>query len=467
MLAAALLAVLVAGCVLPDQAGESAPAKPARDEIAKPDSPWLNPEARIDDALRLRTPCGIDLRQAAYVLPEGEEQPAALLLLRDYSDRRTDRPDAQTAALLALDTGTSSMVETNADIYPFAATVSGSKRGWVLASADYTDAATADEASVMLTGGGELVFAADAEVGERRLPLGFIDDHNLIARRVTAMQLDNGLLAASLDWQGPAQRYHAASGQWIADASGLFTANAQRSWLAGYTVDYEPVLPAQSTIVYHAAPPAQSASARQLAVLPYHVSFTAFEWRPPLVWASEHQLATVQFLPAATGQDTRGNYQGLFRLVVTDVRDAAPVLVEDHLPAGLPFAAADGALFYTRQQPADDGTQWELWAASVDGLHKQRLWTTDGDTIYLSVEDQYDAQRLLVHRQMVDLSGTDPELHSELREFSLGPLTGGTIKLDLEPRRAMHEEPAAPAAAGDDLFSLPDGGGPPPISIPD
>ena len=92
------------------------------------------------------------------------------------------------------------------------------------------------------------------------------------------------------------------------------------------------------------------------------------------------------------------------------------------------------------------------------------LWFTDGSTIYLSVEDQYDGQRLLVHRQMVDLSGSDPELHSELREFSLGPLMGGTVKLDLKPRRAMHEEPAA--AVGDDLFS-PLGGGPPPISIPD
>ncbi|GEM_PF-1820790 len=466
LLAAALLAVALAGCVLPDQADKSIPTDSQPERITVPESPWLNPAARVDDALRLRTPCGLDLRQASYVLPEGEDQPpAALLLLRDYSDRRGDRPDAQTAALLTLDAGTSDLIETGADVLPFAATVSPSKLAWAVASADFSDAPTADQASIVLGGGGVLVFPPDAEADERLLPLGFIDDHSLICRRVTAMQLDNGLLAASLDWQGPARRYRAAGGLWIDDDSGLFAANAPRSRLAGYTIDYEPVLPAQATISYRTALSARPGSEQELAVLPYHVSYTAFEWRPPLAWVSENQLATVQFLPAPAGEEPRGNYQGLFRLVVTDVRDAVPVLVEDHLPAGLPFVAADGVLFYTRQHPAGDGMQWELWAASVDGLNKQRLWASDGETIYLSVEDQYGGRRLLVHRQMVDLSGADPELHSELREFSLGPLKGGMVKLDLRPRRAMHEEPPAPA--GDDLFSLPAGDGPPPISIPD
>jgi len=456
-----LASLLLTGCVTGgagDQTARQA-ATPPPATTAGQLSPWLSPRAQLARQLRLTAPDSMDLRQALYFRAEADSSPAVLVRLRDYSVTGSSKPDPQHLVLLNLDAGSSADQEVADDLAIAELLVSPGRTAWVAAAFNLADSTAPLDAPVSLLGYPAETARDEFAPDLRLLPLGFIDERTLVARAVQAVQVDNGLPAPALDWQAPAQRYDISSRQLTEDAAGLFVPSPAGDLLAGYAINYTPALPADSLVSYFIGD--GESSPRQLARFSYHVSYTPFPWRPPLIWLDRDLLATIEFLPDSAGVSPRPNHQGLFRLVTIAADSGTVTLVEDRLPAGMPVAVAGGVLFYTRQQYEQEELRWELWAASRDGLLKQRIWQPDAETVYLSVEDAWH-DRLLVHRQYFDLSGEQPALLSELQEFSLEPLAGGKVKLDLAPAAL----PAPEQPSSDEQQSA-TGSGVLPLSIPD
>jgi hypothetical protein len=409
----------------------------------------------------------MDIRQALYTMSGSETEPTVLLRLRDYNKRRDGQPDPQHIALLKAQSRETQQFILDSEIAPLDIIVSPQRSAWALSALDLAGGVQPSHAPlVVLTrevSGNGLRIEGD----EQLLPLGFIDEYTLFARQVKAVQVDGGLSATSLDWQEQGWRLRLGNSKWTNTDINVFVSQPGGSMAAGYTIDYDPVLPGQAMIHYTVGSQIVGNSSILTFSIPYHVSYTAFPWQPPLAWADDSTIATVQFLPNATGKSSRANYQGLFRLVCVSI-EGVTTLVEDHLSPGLPVVASNGVLFYTRQEPGDAGASWELWAASADGLRKQRLWQVEGECLYLSVEDVLDGQRLLAQRQYIEVKAGVPELHSELREFSLAPLSSPEAILDFAPL----ESPRQATADSDGLIVPPVAGGgtgtgPPPIAIPD
>ena len=255
-----------------------------------------------------------------------------------------------------------------------------------------------------------------------------------------------------------------------------WVANPDGSWIAGYGLHYDPALPAQALIEY-----ACSGKGGRHArwSLPYYASYETALWEPPLAFAGAIRLATITFRPDAAGRGERANERGLFRLVTLDAVDGQARLVEDRVHPYMTLAAGGGLVFYTLRLYAAGQPVWEVWAATSDGMNKQRLWQ-EKDAEFIAIEDLLDARRLLVLRQYAAYKGAQLELHSELRELSLEPLEQSTIAIP-ESAPAPAE---TPAVDGKDLFNsakaqggsgsagglpLPppgDGGTPPPIAVP-
>ncbi|MBN2083194.1 hypothetical protein JW859_13430 [bacterium] len=452
-----LLGLIATGC--PQEQPERNTAPPPVDLTSRePASPWLNPAAQVISARRATCPDGYDIRQALYHNEPGSAQPEIILRLRDYNSRLNGQPDAQ-MLISVPHSGSAQRIELPDSTAALAIYASPSHQAWLallLNQAEETDYTQAPLSLYHATGNASYPCSEET----RLWPLGLTDDDTVIARPLKALQLDNGLLAESIDWAGGAQRLTLSAVRWEADLNGLFAAGDVTTRTAGYTISYEPVLPADAALTYFVSAPSPKLPSLTLLTSAYHVSYTVFAWAPPLAWVEKDRLATVQFLPDCLGPVQRPNHNGLFRLVTLDTKSRTLTLVEDHLPAGLPFAAGGGVLFYTLQRPSGDRVRWELWAASSDGLAKLRLWNPDDNTLYLSVEDQLNGRRVLVNRQVLDTSGSQPLLTNELREFSLDPLPTAQTPLGIEPLR-----PVQPAAADDPLS--PFAGGPPPIAIPD
>jgi len=456
-----LATIVLTGCITGDDSSrvvqKTATAPPA---AAEQPSPWLNPRAQLARKLRLTAPDSMDLRQALYCMEDANDAWSAIIRLRDFSVAGSSKPDPQHLVLLQLDKGTSSNQEIADNLALVELWVSPARTSWIATALDLADATALEDAPLRLIGYPAESSREMVAPEERLLPLGFVNEQTLAMRAVRAVQVDNGLLAPSLDWQSTAQLYNLGSQQLTADAAGLFVPSIAGDKLAGYGIDYTPVLPADARVTYYVSG-AGGAAASQLADFSYHVSYTPFPWRPPLIWLDNDLLATVQFLADSAGISPKPNHQGLFRLVTIDADGGELTLVEDRLPAGMPIAADDGVLFYTRQQYEQDGPRWELWAASRDGLRKQRIWQPDAETFYLSIEDAWDG-RLLVHRQYFDLSGQQPALFSELQEFSREPLAGGKAKLELAPAAPL---PAIQPSSADEPSATE--GGVPPLTIPE
>lgn len=467
-LLAILLLVLISSCVIPPQtAGDTRSSESATAEQPSTLSPWLNPEAVIASATRLVTPHGMDIRQALYITSGNEPEPAVLLRLRDYNKRRDGQPDPQHIALLKAHSRETQQFILDSEIMPLKIIVSPKRGAWALSVMGLSDGAQPSHAPLVVLA---RMMSGDEfriEGNENLMPLGFVGEHTLFAREAKAVQIDGGLPTVNLDWQGQGWRLRLGDKTWANTDINVFVPQPDGIMAAGYAIDYDPVLPGQAMIHYAVGSHMVGNSSVLTFSSPYHVSYTVFPWQPPLVWVDDSMIATVQFLPDATGKSSRANYQGLFRLVCVSIKGNT-TLVEDHLSPGLPVVASNGVLFYTRQEPGDAGASWELWAASADGLRKQRLWQAEGECLYLSVEDVLDGQRLLAQRQYIEVKAGTPELHSELREFSLAPLSSPEAVLGFAPLESPRQATAksdgltVPPATGGDT-----GTGPPPIAIPE
>ncbi len=319
-------------------------------------------------------------------------------------------------------------------------------------------------------------------------PLGYVSEQLLLCRSVTQRERAGGLVILGLDWAGGAQVCDLAHGT-LHPTNGISFANsADGSRIAGYRLRYDPALPAQAQIEYVCTGKRGQAARWSL---PYHVSYETELWQPPLEFIDNTTLATVAFRPDTAGRGEKANYNGLFRLVALDAQTGAERIIEDRVMPYATLVAGAGLVFYVLRLRTEAGATWEVWAASADGLAKQRVWSTD-DAEYVTLEDMLDGRRLLVHRQYVLSAEAGPELRSELMELSLGTLEQSTGVVAPEPAKSAvpaleGADAGAAPAEGQDLF-IPDqpgggedngdgglapapapggdGGSPPPIAVP-
>jgi hypothetical protein len=241
---------------------------------------------------------------------------------------------------------------------------------------------------------------------------------------------------------------------------------------SGYSVSFDPALPGKGNITYWLGNGGRNTQRWELA---YFGESAPFEWRPPLRWLNDNTVATVTFLPRALGGEA-----GLFRITALE-SDGDARLIEDRVSPDVSLVTADGLLLYAMRGGA---ALWSVWAASADGMRKQRVWAAD-NSVFLEVLDVVGGRRVLTHRQYI---GGDNQLHSDIVELSLDPLQATKGKPQPEEIRALpspkgiieeekaapKQKPQAPPVDDSDLFPsdpgdggfIPDspGGGPPPIS---
>jgi len=451
--------LIAGGCVLREQSSQTgAERAPALGEAAA--SPWLQPQAQISQARRLTTTHGVDVRQAAYVHAAEADALQIAACLRDYNAREPNKPDGQELVLLDPASGERTTLQLPEHYLPMRLHVAADLSEYCLTGLELDPEASLAAAPTKLLCYGaaeEIVTVAD----ERRLfPLGYSAAGQLCCLPVATVQLDGGLPVARLDWTSPPGYVYTHDG--VVQEAGLiaFAAEPDGQRCAGYRISYDPALPAQAAIEYAAyACPDYRCLGRW--TLPYHVSYSAYDWQPPLIWADANTLLTVAFRPDAYGPADKPGSQGLFRLISVSCPGTDARLIADDLPADVGLASTGGVVFYTRPVSLAEG-RWELWVAGLDGLNKQLLWRVE-DSVLLSVEAA-TARRVLVHRQYFEIQGGEPQLHSELREFSLDPLA------QTAPRQATLDERAVPHAEerGEQEFFTPPGTGdqPPPIQIP-
>jgi hypothetical protein len=443
------VALWVAACLLCCPACQPAPQRvwkpgatpaPTASETAAPALGWLDAGAQLESARRLVTPDGTDLRQAVYVRPGGGDTAQILVRLRDYSGRVEGQCDPQRVELVDPGSDASQPVELEAGLLPVDCLRSADDRSYCITALRLP--AGVSIADARLAG---VVYASNAAPQtlelDRLYPLCIGDGGALGCRSVRNAQLANGLPVLDLDWDAVQLQAVTSSGRAPRGTNSALVWNGQ-AW-AAYRIAYDPQQPAAATVDYRASSGGWSAS------LPCHLSYSPFAWLPPLLWGDQATLITIAFRPNATGISAQPNYDGLFRLVALDAGSGHATLIEDRLTPYLPVVAADGIVFYTLSQPDGERTRWELWAAGLDGLRKQRLLAVR-DAVYLSVEDELDGRRLLVQHQYISSGDSGAVLHTELRELSLDALPGA-----VEEAPAAAESESQPGAT--DLF----GGQPP------
>ena len=475
----ALCVLLLVACIPPRRAlqtggNQDQPSSASLDQH----SPWLDPEAQIQRRIRLITTRSFDLRQALYLRSSAASGVRIMLRLRDYSVRAEGQCDPQAVSILDPATGRADPVLNDAQLLPVNCLSSYDELHFSITALRHEEQAKPADAPLQLILQADGAAPQSIALNEKAWPLGYADSKYLFCRKVTAMQLEGGLPAPALDWSNPGLVCGLRDGKLSAAVNPGFASTAEGS--AGYVIQADPSLPANAQINYSASALSQGQRHEQQWSMPYHVSYSAFAWMPPLEWAAPETLVTVAFRPDALGESAREHYLGLFRMVALNVGSGTTTLIEDRLPPYLPIAAGGNVVFYTTKQVDKEGAErWELWASSLDGLDKQLLYTTD-DALYLSVEDQTQGRRLLVHRQYMSWLGGAAELHSELLEFSLDPLEGQDASLSL-PEGVSVATPSgdvAPAPPGPNAGLEPDsdsggsppppssGDGPPPIAIP-
>jgi hypothetical protein len=466
----ALVLLLLALCACHTPSGKTPPKSAGAGQkapvLAAPLSPWLDPLVQVQSAVRLTTPAGTDLRQALYTKAVPGQGATILIRVRDYSAREEDQPDPQRLQLLDPASASAQDISLVEGLVPVECVTSADASRYCIAALQLGQDVAVDAAPVQLSLYGFGAEPIVLNLPERIYPLGFSDAEHVLCRSVSAVQLDGGLPAFSLNWEAEPTACTAAAPQLGPAVSGAFLSSGEGSQ-AGYTVNYDPALPGRASIDIESTTKLNGKETSQRWSYPYHVSYAPFAWLPSLTWAGPHTLATYAFLPDATGVSAKANYQGLFRLLALDTLSGKVQLVEDRVQPYLPVVAADGVIFYTLEQLTARGARWELWASSVDGLAKRRLWSST-DAVFASVEDILDGRRLLLQRQYVARVDGAAELHSELIELGLDQLVGGALPVSPgldQPLKPLAEQQGA--TAGSDQAGSGDSGEQPPPAPPD
>jgi hypothetical protein len=284
-------------------------------------------------------------------------------------------------------------------------------------------------------------------------PQGFVASGKLACRTLSAMQTYNGLPAPQIAWNSAGTLYDLKSKRSESVINSLFASAPGGAGAGGYLIKSDPALPAQAQITYFAgSAPGQPPRAKHEVSLPYFVTYEQYQWEPALAWGDATHLIFTAFRPDALGPGAKPNFQGLFRIVALDTADGELSLIEDRVTATASVTAGDGVVFYSLSSGPRGGGMWELWAASLDGLHKQRLYQA-AETLGLEPLDCLDGRRLLVHRQHFVDRGRLPELRSELLEFNLDASAGSVPTVDLSPL------PQAQGVEEDGLQPLPEAEG--------
>jgi hypothetical protein len=481
LLAVVLFLLVLCGCPNTGGAGlrarqDSMAQQEGGSETRPTTSAWLDPDAKVNSAIRLTSPAGIDVRQAAYWQPmsaDGKQATMSVLLrTRDYTAKAEEgTPDPERVAKLDLLTGETSKFDEGMTGLPLELSVSpnhkfaliaqleslGDKKGYSLEAVDLRAYGYGDK-------------PVELRPQPSVVPWQVQDDGNGLCRIVRGIVVEKGLPAVGYDWSSGTQLCNVAAKSFATAEEPAAPGPARLR--SGYSVSYDPALPDKGSITYWLGNGGRSTQRWNMA---YFGQSAPFDWRPPVRWLDNDSVATVTFLPRALGGSS-----GLFRIVALEA-DGAAKLIEDRATPDVSLVTADGVLLYAMR----GGTAlWSVWAASSDGMRKQRVWAADS-TVFLEVLDVSGGRRVLVHRQYF---GGDNALHSDIMELSLDPLQATKGKPEPEEIKALptpkgiieEDKPAPkkkaeePPPSDDDLFPsdsgdggfIPDspGGGPPPIS---
>jgi hypothetical protein len=400
-----------AGCA--DQKAAEAP--PVKRSYAYPvsDSSWLDVTGRLYTERRAVSPDGVDIRSASYL--RNEDRLDLLIHLRNYDARVKGLPDhqwlvkadvinrqalevhiaqqAMPLRLLPLPDHSQALVQT----------AETELDGSVLDKPTRLQLASPDGSLTELPGAAAIYpESVDADV----LIHGW---------KVTSLQLDKGLLHSTRDY---------AAGELLLKVDGS-SAEQLSKW---FSISADPVSPARSSISYFCDLPGNDLREDVEWKFPYHMSYSAESWLPPLFLMSGERLVTLLFQPDATGPSSRANYNGIFRLAALDPADGSIRLIEEDMPPKLNMLLRDDVLFFCRPTNGNESTRWEIWATDASGLHKRRLYHSD-DSIYLNLAD-IAGDRLLFFRQFFAREETQPVLFSELLELSTAGLGKGLVNLD-------------------------------------
>ncbi len=417
----------------------------------------------------------MDLRQALYSRAAGQSEEIAVHL-RDYTARSSGKPDPQRLYFISKPYEAERLLELHSGENP--AQLLRNPAGGLLMVASGTPAEGKGTIPITLlqVNGSEI-----KRIGLLRsdlLPLGFNADNMPVMLPLKTVTLERGLLALAPDWAAKALLLDLATLKLSENDLPLF-ASGPDGFAAGYSIVHDPAAPQQATIKYFwggsGSKPAEGFS------LPYFLDASGPRWRPPLCLPGDKTLATLSYLPNASGL---GNAQddGIFRLVEYEAKSGAEGrLIEDHLAADLPVHCMGGTLFYSRMAPGDDSASWQVWAASADGMHKRLLYSSEG-AVYVSVEDAFEGRRLLLHRQYIEMAEGSPKLLGEVIELSLDALAPGMVTLPepvvaegaaVEPAPLedgpgfIPDRPIQPLPDGDDDEDGGGGNSLPPLQIPD
>ncbi|MDQ3022851.1 MAG: hypothetical protein M3R04_00485 [bacterium] len=432
--------------------------------------------------MRLTSPGGIDVRQAAYWQPKVGEKNGPLQVLlrtRDYNKREEGEPDPQRVAVLDLASGSTSKLDEAIEGLPIEFAISANHRYAVVALLEPSgegNSYSLEAIDLRAYGYGE----APKELLPQPsvVPWQVLDNGDVVCRIVRAVLLEKGLPAVGIEWSKEAQLCN-INNKRFSNAGTVPLPSQNAELRAGYSVAYDTALPDKARMTYALG---DSVSGARSWEMDYFGGSAPFDWRPTVRWISAGSAATVAFRRGALEGEA-----GLFRIVALE-RSGSARLIEDRVTADTSLVATPGVLLYAMRS---GGATWSIWAASPDGLQKQRVMLVE-DTVFLELLDIVDGRRVLAHRQYFG-NEQPAQLHSEVFELSLDPLqaTKGnkTTDEELKPLPSSkavveegdpsprHEQSNSEETPPEDLFPsgpgdgggfLPDnpGDGPPPIAEP-
>ena len=411
-----LIALLCAVCCLVACTDQKPPeAVPVKRSYSYPDtsSDWLNTSGRLYTERRAVSLDGVDIRSACYLL--NADNLDLLIHLRNYDARFKGLPDHQWLVQADVFNRQVSDPALPADQLPLRLLpFPGHDQALLQTVRLEPDGSVRDQGAALqlLDPAGTV---SPIEGAESLYPVT-IDGEGLIhCWQQSALQLDRGLLYSSRDY---------AAGLQLLDSAGQ-AADSPLQWLS---INADPVSPAHSTVSYLMDLPGNNLPQDVEWKFPYHMSYSAESWLPPLLNLSGNRIATLLFQPDATGPSSRANYNGIFRLATLDPQDGSIHLLEEDMPPRLNILLQDDVLFFCRPTNGESTVRWEIWASDPSGLHKRRLYYSD-DSVYLNLAD-LTAGRLLFFRQFFAREDSQPVLYSELLEVSTEGLGKGIVNLE-------------------------------------